>query len=138
MEKLQADGDDKAGQHLASMLRFEFIIALVVAEHILSSTVALTNLLQKTDMDLMEAVSETKVVLRIIADERNDPQVWNALYEKASALASDFDILPRKPRTAGRQQHRANHDIESLSDYRRLSLFYVFPIIFIKKWRTEF
>jgi hypothetical protein len=39
LEQLQQDGDEKAGQYLAAILRFEFIITLVAAEHILKSTV---------------------------------------------------------------------------------------------------
>jgi predicted ATPase len=39
LEQLQQDGDEKAGQYLAAILRFEFIIVLVSAEHILKSTV---------------------------------------------------------------------------------------------------
>jgi hypothetical protein len=42
LDSLQDDDDDKAGMHLAAILRFEFIIALVVTEYILSNTVALT------------------------------------------------------------------------------------------------
>lgn len=49
METLQEDGYEKAGQYPAATLHFEFIIALVVAEHILSRSVPLTNLIQKED-----------------------------------------------------------------------------------------
>ena len=45
LEYLRDNNDDKAGQYLSAILRFEFIIALVVAEHILSGTVALTTFL---------------------------------------------------------------------------------------------
>jgi hypothetical protein len=38
LEQLQQDGDEKAEQYLAAILRFEFIIALVAEEHILKST----------------------------------------------------------------------------------------------------
>ena len=47
LEQLQQDGDEKAGQYLAAILRFEFIIALVSAEHILKSTVHLSTFLQE-------------------------------------------------------------------------------------------
>ena len=47
LEQLQQDGDEKAGQYLAAILRFEFIIALVAAEHILKSTVHLSTFLQE-------------------------------------------------------------------------------------------
>jgi hypothetical protein len=39
LECFQNQGDDKAWQFLASIMRFQFIIALVIAEHILHSTV---------------------------------------------------------------------------------------------------
>jgi hypothetical protein len=36
LERLQGLGDDKAGQYLASITRFVFVIALVVSEHIVT------------------------------------------------------------------------------------------------------
>jgi hypothetical protein len=35
LKRLQNQGDEKAGQILAFSMRFQFIIALVIAEHIL-------------------------------------------------------------------------------------------------------
>ncbi|KAJ8317973.1 hypothetical protein KUTeg_003064 [Tegillarca granosa] len=43
LEALQADGDEKASARLGAILRFEFIIALIITDHILSGTVALSN-----------------------------------------------------------------------------------------------
>ncbi|CAG2232520.1 unnamed protein product [Mytilus edulis] len=63
LNSLKDDNDDKAAQSMNAILRFEFIISLVVAEHILSSTVALTNYLQKTDIDLIESLTEAKIVI---------------------------------------------------------------------------
>jgi hypothetical protein len=39
LERLQNQGDDKAGQFLASIMQFQFNIAAVIAEHILHSTI---------------------------------------------------------------------------------------------------
>ena len=63
LNSLKDDNDDKAAQSMNAILRFEFIISLVVAEHILSSTVALKNYLQKTDIDLIESLTEAKIVI---------------------------------------------------------------------------
>ena len=41
LERLQNQGNDKAGQFLASIMQFQFIIALVIAEHSLDNTVYL-------------------------------------------------------------------------------------------------
>jgi hypothetical protein len=50
LERLQNQGDDQTGQFLVSIMRFQFIIALVIAEHILHSTVYLSTFLQDTDL----------------------------------------------------------------------------------------
>jgi hypothetical protein len=52
-----SDHDEKTALYLNDILKFDSIIALLVAEHILSSTVALTNYFQKRDIDLLEAVT---------------------------------------------------------------------------------
>ncbi|VDI62435.1 Hypothetical predicted protein [Mytilus galloprovincialis] len=72
LNSLKDDNDDKAAQSMNAILRFEFIISLVVAEHILSATVALTNYLQKTDIDLIESLTEAKIVIQRLSDERGD------------------------------------------------------------------
>ena len=72
LEQLQQDGDEKAGQYLAAILRFEFIIALVAAEDILKSTVNLSTFLQGEKYDLVEAVKESEVVINQLTSERND------------------------------------------------------------------
>jgi hypothetical protein len=72
LERLQIQGDDKAGQFLASIMRFQFIIALVIAEHILHSTVYLSTFLQDTDYDILETIKESKTVIEMLRVERQD------------------------------------------------------------------
>jgi hypothetical protein len=59
-------------------------------------------------------------------NKRNDSDVWDAPYDKASNIAAEFDIQPSRPRRAARQNHRANPDVNSVSDYWKVTLFYVF------------
>ena len=75
LERLQNQGDDKAGQFLASIMRFQFIIALVIAEHILHSTVYLSTYLQDTDYDILEAIKESKTVIEMLRAEWQDESV---------------------------------------------------------------
>jgi hypothetical protein len=126
LETLKNDKDEKAGLYLTAILKFDFIVALVVAEHILSSTVALTNYLQKPEIDLVEAVTEAKIVVSRLSDERNDDQVWDALHSRACDIASEFDIEPCTPRVVGRQRNRANHPARNPKDYWCVSLYLVF------------
>jgi hypothetical protein len=75
LERLQNQDDDKGGQFLAFIMRFQFIIALVIAEHILHSTVYLSAFLQDTDYDIREAIKESKTVIEMLRDERQDESV---------------------------------------------------------------
>ena len=74
LERLQNQGDNKAGQFLAScsIMRFQFIIALVISEHILHTTVYLSTFLQDTDYDILEAIKESKIVIEMLRAERQD------------------------------------------------------------------
>jgi hypothetical protein len=75
LERLQNQGDDKVGQFLTSIMRFQFIIALVIAEHILHSTVYLSTFLQDTDYDILEAIEESNTVIEMLRAERQDESV---------------------------------------------------------------
>ena len=57
--------------------------------------IALTNLLQKEDKDLLHAVTETHVVIKLCNDEKVDQNVWNALYDKAFAhdLSQTYEVF---------------------------------------------
>ena len=109
LERLQGLGDDKAGQYLASITRFVCVIALVVSEHILQSTVFLSKFLQGIECDLLEATKECKTVIELLRAERLDESVWDELYQSALDLSEPFDIVENMPRRCGRQTTRANH-----------------------------
>ncbi|KAH3842871.1 hypothetical protein DPMN_116375 [Dreissena polymorpha] len=46
LEHPENDGDVKAGEHVRAILRFEFILTLDTCDHVLSSLVGLTAILQ--------------------------------------------------------------------------------------------
>ncbi|CAG2210818.1 unnamed protein product [Mytilus edulis] len=117
LEHLRQDGDDKAGQFLAAISRFEFIIELVTTEHILQSIVHLITYLQSKSCDLVEAVRECKLIIDQLSDERNDDSVWDALFDKAVTMADTIEVLPSMPRRIGRQVNRANHPADTPSQY---------------------
>ena len=126
LERLQGLGDDKAGQYLASITRFVFVIALVVSEHILQSTVFLSKFLQGIECDLLEATKECKTVIELLRAERLDESVWDELYQSALDLSEPFDIVENMPRRCGRQTTRANHPANTPKQYWKVSLYYAF------------
>lgn len=76
---LSTEGDTKAGCHRNAILRFDFIVTLVITEHVLSCCVPLSQLLRRKSCDLIKAVTEARVP-KNIDDERNDPLVGEALF----------------------------------------------------------
>jgi hypothetical protein len=65
LKRLQNQGDDKAGQFLAFSMRFQSIIALVIAEHILHSIVYLSS----------------KIPITTFLKQSNNPRPWLKCYE---------------------------------------------------------
>lgn len=118
--------DTKAGPYKTAIEQFSFIITLITAEHILSSLVPLSNLLQKKDCDLSVALDESRIVIRLLSDERNDIEVWNALYAAATDLAATVESQPTMPRNRGSQRNRPNAPADNPSEYWRLNMYLPF------------
>ena len=121
LERLKGLGNDKAGQYLASITRFVFVI-----EHILQSTVFLSKFLQGIECDLLEAIKGCKTVIELLRAERLDESVWDELYQSALYLSEPFDIVENMPRRCGRQTTRANHPADTPKQYWKVSLYYAF------------
>ena len=92
-----------------------------MAENILSGT-SLTNLLQKEDNDLLHAVTETRVVIKLCNDERADQNVWNVLYDKAV----DFSNLTLPFTQQCQEELVVSPDVQTVSNFYRVTLYYVF------------
>lgn len=118
--------DPKAGAFQSAIERFDFIVTLVAVEHALSGLVPLSNLLQKKECDLYVAVEESRVVIQQLNGERNDPEVWNALYDSAVDLAATIGVLPSMPRNRAGQQNRPNVPADNPSTYWKLNMYLPF------------
>jgi hypothetical protein len=60
---------------------FGFMVALVATECVLQYSLALSNLLQKPSIDLVEAASEAETVNSSLRKIRQDDNVWQELYQ---------------------------------------------------------
>ena len=108
LESLAEDGDAKARGYVCSILQFDFIIALCATEHVLSNTVALSTMLQGQSINLIEAAKESKVVISVLREERNDQTVWSELFERAKELAAGCEIEPSVPWISAIQRNHSS------------------------------
>ena len=65
-------------------------------------------MLQGQSINLIEAAKESKVVISVLREERNDQTVWSKLFERAKELAAGCEIEPSVPRISAIQRNRAN------------------------------
>ena len=107
-------------------MRFQFIIALVVAEHILHNTVYLSIFLQDTEFDLLEVIKESKS-LWLKCWKLNDRT--NRFGTSTNSLHLTFDISESMPRRCGRQTIRANHPTETPKQDWRITLLMYDPFL---------
>ena len=84
----------------------ECIVALVVAQCVLSLLKPLTLFLQKTDCNMVDAFEESKILIELLKEKRRG--VFRTLSLKI-ADALDIDLTPR--RGVGRQTHRENASV---------------------------
>jgi len=124
LDDLGTGGDRNAKQLKLALQDFGFMVALVVTECVLQYSLALSNLLQRPSIDLVEAASEAETVISSLRKIRQDDNVWQELYQDITKLAEKQNVLPSKPRTAGRQQHRDNVPADTPEEYWRRSVYY--------------
>ena len=116
-DDLGTGGDRNAKQLKFALQDFGFMVALVVIKCVLQYSLALSNLLQRPSIDLEEAASEADTVISSLRKNRHDDNVWQELYQDITKLAEKQNVLPSKPRTAGRQQHRDNVPADTPEEY---------------------
>ena len=83
-------------------------------------------MLKQLSLDLVQATVEAETIVKILRDERADDNVYQALYDEAVELGAGVDVLPSKPRCAGRQMHRNNVEADSQFHYWKFALYNVF------------
>lgn len=117
----------KASSHIRMLKSSQFIVALVIAHHILSFTRPLSQSLQRTDCDIVKAFDDARVCQDVVKEQRSD-DIYEGLWRKINTLATSVDTQIEKPRTSNRMVHRstAGEVDDSASRYYKLNVFFPF------------
>lgn len=128
-ESSDADARNNAQSYMKLMASSSFIVALVVAQRILSISHPLSLALQKTQCDVHKAYCDAKVCRDTILLQRQESK-FETLWPKVELLASSIGTTLSKPRTACRSIYRSNAGCEqdvceadSLIGYYRRNVF---------------
>jgi hypothetical protein len=110
------------------MERSTFIVALVIAHHILSYTKPLSLALQNSKCDVYKAFVDAQNCKKIIAAQRSDTVFNICIWMKTTAIADSIGIELSKPRTVERMTNRVNAAFaeDSVPSYYRINAFFPF------------
>ena len=126
LEDLERKGDAKARSFVCSIKKFDFIITLVAVQSVLQPLVPLSDMLQQKGVDLIEAISESRIIIEQLNRKRNNDESWDELFEKARKLADTIEEAPSIPIGATRQRHRVNVPAENPSQYWKRAMYLPF------------
>lgn len=100
------EGDAKstasAQAFLGAVKKTQFLVALIVAEHLMSFLVAVSAKLQTANLNLADAISSIDTIKRQFRDIReNCDEEFRAIFAEATGTADVLDVLLEVPRRAG-------------------------------------
>ena len=86
-------------------------------QSILLPLIPLSATLQTKDIDLIQDVFESKMVIELLQMKRDEEMEWNQLFDRTVELAGGVDVLPSIHRRAIRQQHRVKAPVANPREY---------------------
>ena len=119
------ESKSEAGTYVRMLGDSQFIVSLVVAQHLLTYLGPVTKILQSFECNLAEAYECVITAKECTANSRN-VEVWSKIWERIQTLSETLNIMISKPRTCNRQVHRANAPSPSASDHYCINVFYAF------------
>ncbi|CAG9557708.1 unnamed protein product [Danaus chrysippus] len=128
LEKLSREGNSAtrkvAFQLLSAVSQTTFIFALCIIDKYNSMLQPVANILQSKTLDILRCAEHIETITTAVAEHRRSAEEGSEdLIKSAEKIATALNIDLRLPRTASRQQHRANQPAASLSEYFRRSLY---------------
>lgn len=107
----------KSASLLLSVLRFDFVLPLMVTTSVFEITVSLSRQLQAVALDLHRCYEMIEKVIATLEMYRETK--YEEIFQEACLIAERLDIPVQAPRTAKRSTHRSNIDAPDVKEYYR-------------------
>ncbi|XP_066923783.1 52 kDa repressor of the inhibitor of the protein kinase-like [Clytia hemisphaerica] len=118
-----AETSSKAFSFLKLLKNFPFIVCLVIVRSVLDLTLEVTQLLQGKSNDICDGIDLIEAMKINVKEKRENVQEFHdSCYETALRLAKSLDVEEKKPRFAGRQIYRENHNVADVKSYFRATI----------------
>ncbi|GBP27339.1 hypothetical protein EVAR_18812_1 [Eumeta japonica] len=113
-----------AFQSLSVVSQTTFIFALCIIDKYNTILQRVANILQSKTLDILRCAEHIQTITTAVAEHRRPAEEGSEdLIKSAEEIATALNIERRLPRTASRQQHRANQPAASFSEYFCRSLY---------------
>lgn len=133
------DTATKANQLLFALQATEFHVSLSIIHNIFQFTKPLSIYLQKTNIDLCEAINHINIIINeLMTIRENATIVFNELFKKIESKSKEMDVDIKIPRLAKRQKHRCNIAMSTPEEYYRVGIFIPFIESIIDQLNVRF
>ena len=118
----------EAGGLRYQMLKFEFLLCLIVLKDLLFKCRCISDYLQREDIDILSALQLADTTIKTLKEMRTET-TFKSFYTEASRMASEMDIQVAEPRPR-KISHRLDDDwrnehvMVSSEDKYRVTFFY--------------
>lgn len=129
----------QANSLLCTVSNCQFVISLLCIHKVFTITIHLCRYLQKTSIDLIEAVSLAEDVINELKLMReNGTETFSEIFSSSSLMLTSIGSSIQIPRITGRQKNRANFPTSTPETYFRVSVFIPFIENFITQLDLRF
>jgi hypothetical protein len=128
LDNLIHDGDSHSSTQAmtlkASITTPSFIVATAVIKSTSSLILPLSQLLQKENIDIIEAIDLATELIEELERRRNSCEFeFNAVFSKATSMAESADVEFKVPRVVGRQTTKPNAPSSSPEEHFRRNTY---------------
>jgi hypothetical protein len=142
-EEIERSSDAKSSATASALCNAvkkpSFLVALAVADTLMSYLVSPSHYLQTVNLNISQALASVQAARENFVHLRNEAtDAFGNIFEKASKMAEEWDVELAIPRRVGRQTHRDNVEANSPEEYYRRTLFLPFLDFLIKELGSRF
>lgn len=124
IEEKNSNSSLKAHALSNSLNQYQFIVNLFVLSSMLSVTKNLSEMLQKKNIDLSQAMKSVTNVLKLLKKQRSNVEdYFKTLYVQIKEFADDNDIKEEVPRICRLQKSRCNVPYSSGEEFYRRAVY---------------
>jgi len=139
MSSPNTETSSRSAQLLAAIQTSEFNVSLIVIHKIFQYTKTLCSYLQKTNLDLFQALYHIDLIISELQKIReNCDDEFHKYFEELTERSNKMDFEITIPRKVKRQKHRSNYSTDDPEHFFKISIFLPFVDSLVQQLKDRF